>query len=81
MSIKDWMSYYGRMIGQKPTRPLVDDLIGEWSVKMGQEMKEMEERLRKLMHENKREIIKEMKAMFVESVTKSLTKKEAKNVK
>lgn len=79
MGLKEVFSYYGVLDGRKPRRTLVEDIIEEREKMMVQQIKEMEDRLKRHMTECKREIIKEIQGIFSE--TKPQPKKEVKNAK
>jgi hypothetical protein len=52
-------SYYGVINDEKPLRPLAEDIVREFKEYMMQEMREMEERIKRHITECKREVIKE----------------------
>lgn len=79
MGLKEVMSYYGVLDGKKPRRTLVEDIVAERELMMTQQLKEMEDRLKRHMTECKREIIKEIQGIF--SDFKPQPKKEVKNGK
>jgi DNA-binding ferritin-like protein (Dps family) len=70
--------YYGRIHSNSiPSRLLVDDLIMERNQNMMQEMKEMEDRLKRHITECKREVIKEIQRFLFN--TKPPLNKEVKH--
>lgn len=79
MGLKEVISYYGFSDGRKPRRTLSEDLVEEREKMMMQELKEMEDRLKRHMTECKREVIKEVQGLFYQ--LQSQQKKEVKNVK
>lgn len=63
MGLKDAFpqySYYGRLDGPKPIRSLAEDIVKERKQQMMEELKLMEERIKRHITECKREIIREM---------------------
>lgn len=79
MGLKEAFSYCGRLNGQKPIRSLAEDLVVERKKVMMQELKDMEDRLKRHVTECKREIIKEIQGIF--SDVKPQPKKEVRNAK
>lgn len=61
MGLNDYsVSYYGRLDGPKPIRTLGEDLVAERKEQMMEDMKSMEERIKRHITECKREVIKEV---------------------
>jgi hypothetical protein len=53
-------NYYGSLSDLKPVRTLADDLIKEYELAMLENLKSMEERIKRHITECKREVIKEL---------------------
>lgn len=53
-------SYYGRLDGPKPVRTFAQDIVRERQESMMEDLKTMEERIKRHITECKREIIKEI---------------------
>lgn len=70
--------YYGELSGPKPIRSLSDDFLMEQDKMMKEEMKEMEDRLKRHVTECKREIIKELESLLI---IKPIISKSTKGVK
>jgi hypothetical protein len=63
MSLNEIFYYYGRVNGIVPQRTFSDDLLTERKRLMFQELKEMEDRIKRHITECKREIVKELISM------------------
>ncbi len=72
------VSYYGRLNNVKIIRSLADDLISQRKQMMMQELREMEERLKRHVTECKREVIREI---IGQPTKKEKLKKEKKEKK
>jgi hypothetical protein len=57
-------SYYGDMSQKKPTRSLSEDILKEYELNMIEELKSMEERVKRHITECKREVIRELIALY-----------------
>lgn len=73
-----YRGYYGLKDDTVPVRSLVEDLLIEGRKTMLDEMKEMEDRLKRHITESKRTIIKEIENIFIDKKSKLIksTKKE-----
>ena len=70
--------YYGSLDKKKPIRSLSEDLLTEHKNLMMEEMKTMEERIKRHITECKREVIKELQSNKKEFINK-LEQKEKSN--
>lgn len=78
MGLKEvFCSYYGRLGGDKPIRTLGEDLVIERKKQMMEDLKSMEERIKRHITECKREVIKELVAQKL--IQQPEAKKELKD--
>lgn len=81
MGLEKAFSYYGRLDGIPPIRDFKDELIQESKAMLQVELREMEERLRRFMTENKKEIVRRIDAALSYVREKTIPqKKEVKYV-
>jgi hypothetical protein len=73
-----YRGYYGVYDDKPPIRSLADDLLIEKERIMLEEMKHMEERLKRHITECKREVIKELQSIFSDKKPKPKPNKESK---
>jgi hypothetical protein len=77
MTLKNEISYYGHLSKMAPVRNFSDDLLIEGKKRMLQELKEMEERIKRHITECKREVIRKLSSGNTKNLTKEV--KELKN--